>query len=128
MNLTDRTVHRIPSVFAGYGDALLFDSNKQPKPAYYSVAAALANATVTGVSLIPPCSSLLACDLIFYLDADIRPLVNEVIVRTLLMLWFRRCIEFLAKNQTSRLYRTFYIMRTSDEERPWATVMKRFND
>ncbi|KAF8313690.1 endo-1,4-B-xylanase A [Clavulina sp. PMI_390] len=38
----------IPSVFSGYGDALLFDSNKQPKPAYYSVASALAAATVSG--------------------------------------------------------------------------------
>ncbi|KAG8875538.1 hypothetical protein FRB98_007743 [Tulasnella sp. 332] len=38
----------IPSVFTGQGDALLFDSNKQPKPAYFSVASALASATVTG--------------------------------------------------------------------------------
>ncbi|CAE7167973.1 unnamed protein product [Rhizoctonia solani] len=38
----------IPSVFPGQGDALLFDSNKQPKPAYYSVADALAAATVQG--------------------------------------------------------------------------------
>ncbi|CAE6455139.1 unnamed protein product [Rhizoctonia solani] len=38
----------IPSVFPGQGDALLFDSNKKPKPAYYSVADALAAATVQG--------------------------------------------------------------------------------
>lgn len=44
-------LYRVPSVFAGYGDALLFDSNKQPKPAYYAVASALAAATVTGVSV-----------------------------------------------------------------------------
>ncbi|KAG8885678.1 hypothetical protein FRB97_000121 [Tulasnella sp. 331] len=38
----------VPSTFAGEGDALLFDSNKQPKPAYYSVANVLAAATVSG--------------------------------------------------------------------------------
>ncbi|CCO30091.1 hypothetical protein RSOLAG1IB_07504 [Rhizoctonia solani AG-1 IB] len=38
----------IPSVFPGQGEALLFDSKKQPKPAYYSVADALAAATVKG--------------------------------------------------------------------------------
>ncbi|KAG8859344.1 hypothetical protein FRB96_004559 [Tulasnella sp. 330] len=38
----------IPGVFAGQGDALLFDSNKQPKPAYYSTANVLAAATVSG--------------------------------------------------------------------------------
>ncbi|KAG9039218.1 hypothetical protein FRB95_011803 [Tulasnella sp. JGI-2019a] len=38
----------IPSVFPTQGDALLFDSNKQPKPAYYSVANVLAAATVKG--------------------------------------------------------------------------------
>ncbi|CUA69520.1 endo-1,4-beta-xylanase [Rhizoctonia solani] len=38
----------IPSVFPGYSNALLFDSNKNPKPAYYSVADALAAATVRG--------------------------------------------------------------------------------
>ncbi|CAE6414484.1 unnamed protein product [Rhizoctonia solani] len=38
----------IPSVSPGYGNALLFDSNKKPKLAYYSVADALAAATVRG--------------------------------------------------------------------------------
>ncbi|KAB5594566.1 Glycosyl hydrolase family 10 domain-containing protein [Ceratobasidium theobromae] len=38
----------IPSVFSGQGAALLFDANKKPKPAYYSVADALAAATVQG--------------------------------------------------------------------------------
>ncbi|CAE6462743.1 unnamed protein product [Rhizoctonia solani] len=38
----------IPSVFPGQGNALLFDSNKKPKPAYYSVADALGAATVRG--------------------------------------------------------------------------------
>nr|QNS31430.1 XYN4 [Ceratobasidium cereale] len=38
----------IPSVFPGEGAALLFDANKKPKPAYYSVADALAAATVKG--------------------------------------------------------------------------------
>ncbi|KAG8763321.1 hypothetical protein FRC11_004753, partial [Ceratobasidium sp. 423] len=38
----------IPSVFPGQGDALLFDKNKKPKPAYYAVADALAGATVRG--------------------------------------------------------------------------------
>ncbi|KAG8912439.1 hypothetical protein FRC02_005994 [Tulasnella sp. 418] len=38
----------IPSVFSGQGAALLFDSNKVPKPAYYAVADALAAATVSG--------------------------------------------------------------------------------
>ncbi|KAG9034570.1 hypothetical protein FRB95_013023 [Tulasnella sp. JGI-2019a] len=37
----------VPSTFSGQGDALLFDSNKQPKPAYYSVANALAAATTS---------------------------------------------------------------------------------
>ncbi|CUA71762.1 Endo-1,4-beta-xylanase C [Rhizoctonia solani] len=36
------------SVSPGYGNALLFDSNKKPKLAYYSVADALAAATVRG--------------------------------------------------------------------------------
>lgn len=47
----------IPSVFTGQGDALLFDSNKQPKPAYFSVASALASATVTGHYTAPTASS-----------------------------------------------------------------------
>ncbi|KAF8600924.1 endo-1,4-beta-xylanase A precursor [Ceratobasidium sp. AG-I] len=38
----------IPSVFPTQGAALLFDANKKPKPAYYSVADALAAATVKG--------------------------------------------------------------------------------
>ncbi|CAE6468061.1 unnamed protein product [Rhizoctonia solani] len=38
----------VPSDFPGQGNALLFDSNKQPKPAYYSVADALAAAAVQG--------------------------------------------------------------------------------
>ncbi|CAE6419819.1 unnamed protein product [Rhizoctonia solani] len=38
----------VPSTFSGQGEALLFDSKKQPKPAYYSVANALAAATVQG--------------------------------------------------------------------------------
>ncbi|KAF8713856.1 putative xylanase, Glycoside hydrolase family 10, partial [Rhizoctonia solani] len=38
----------VPSTFPGQGEALLFDKNKQPKPAYYSVADALAAATVKG--------------------------------------------------------------------------------
>ncbi|KAG8706054.1 hypothetical protein FRC08_001302 [Ceratobasidium sp. 394] len=38
----------IPSVFSGQGAALLFDANKKPKPAYYSVADALAAATIKG--------------------------------------------------------------------------------
>ncbi|KAG8999451.1 hypothetical protein FRB93_013190 [Tulasnella sp. JGI-2019a] len=38
----------IPSAFKTQGDALLFDSNKQPKLAYYSVAAALTAMTVQG--------------------------------------------------------------------------------
>lgn len=46
------SLRRIPGVFTGYGDALLFDSNKHPKPAYYSVADALSAATVKGVSPI----------------------------------------------------------------------------
>lgn len=46
----DFLLPRIPGVFAGQGAALLFDSNKQPKPAYYAVADALAAATVQGVS------------------------------------------------------------------------------
>ncbi|KAG8875539.1 hypothetical protein FRB98_007744 [Tulasnella sp. 332] len=37
----------VPSTFSGQGDALLFDSNKQPKPAYFSVADALAAATTS---------------------------------------------------------------------------------
>ncbi|KAG8845582.1 hypothetical protein FRB96_002335 [Tulasnella sp. 330] len=47
----------IPSVFTGQGDALLFDSNKQPKPAYFSVASALASATVTGHYTAPTAST-----------------------------------------------------------------------
>ncbi|CAE6334602.1 glycoside hydrolase family 10 [Rhizoctonia solani AG-1 IB] len=38
----------VPSTFPGTGDALLFDKNKNPKPAYYAVADALAAATVRG--------------------------------------------------------------------------------
>jgi len=38
----------IPSVFPEEGAALLFDEHKQPKPAYYAVADALAAATVKG--------------------------------------------------------------------------------
>jgi len=38
----------VPSAFPGYGEALLFDSNKNPKPAYFAVAEALGKATVTG--------------------------------------------------------------------------------
>lgn len=38
----------VPSTFSGQGAALLFDSEKQPKPAYYSVANALAAATTQG--------------------------------------------------------------------------------
>ncbi|KAG9044903.1 hypothetical protein FS837_007329 [Tulasnella sp. UAMH 9824] len=38
----------VPSTFSGQGAALLFDANKQPKPAYKAVADVLAAATVTG--------------------------------------------------------------------------------
>nr|QNS31435.1 XYN9 [Ceratobasidium cereale] len=38
----------VPGTFPGTGAALLFDSNKEPKPAYYAVADALAAATVKG--------------------------------------------------------------------------------
>ena len=38
----------IPSVFSTQGAALLFDADNQPKPAYYTVASALAAATVSG--------------------------------------------------------------------------------
>lgn len=60
---------RIPSVFSGYGDALLFDSNKQPKPAYYAVASALAAATTSGVRAILPfrhCKELTECSFKIY--------------------------------------------------------------
>ncbi|KAF8713853.1 putative xylanase, Glycoside hydrolase family 10, partial [Rhizoctonia solani] len=45
----------VPSTFPGTGDALLFDSNKKPKPAYYAVADALAAATVQ--ALPPGCGT-----------------------------------------------------------------------
>ncbi|KIO31595.1 glycoside hydrolase family 10 protein, partial [Tulasnella calospora MUT 4182] len=38
----------VPSVFSGQGAALLFDANKQPKPAYKAVADVLAAATING--------------------------------------------------------------------------------
>ncbi|KAG9007352.1 hypothetical protein FRB90_009432 [Tulasnella sp. 427] len=38
----------VPSTFSGQGAALLFDANKQPKPAYKAVADVLAAATVSG--------------------------------------------------------------------------------
>ncbi|KAG8948036.1 hypothetical protein FRC04_010078 [Tulasnella sp. 424] len=38
----------VPSTFSGQGAALLFDANKQPKPAYKAVADVLAAATISG--------------------------------------------------------------------------------
>lgn len=38
----------IPGVFPTQGDALLFDTNKNPKPAYYAVADALKAAKTIG--------------------------------------------------------------------------------
>lgn len=48
---------RIPGVFTGQGAALLFDANKQPKPAYYAVADALAAATIQGVCKTKHCNT-----------------------------------------------------------------------
>ncbi|KAG9047074.1 hypothetical protein FS837_003111 [Tulasnella sp. UAMH 9824] len=45
---TSDDVSWIPDVFPTQGDALLFDSNKDPKPAYYAVADALKAAKVKG--------------------------------------------------------------------------------
>ncbi|KAG9007353.1 hypothetical protein FRB90_009433 [Tulasnella sp. 427] len=42
------TASWVPSTFSGQGAALLFDANKQPKPAYKAVADVLAAATVSG--------------------------------------------------------------------------------
>ncbi|KAG8924959.1 hypothetical protein FRC02_010073 [Tulasnella sp. 418] len=45
---TSDDVSWIPGVFPAEGDALLFDANKKPKPAYYAVAEALEAATISG--------------------------------------------------------------------------------
>ncbi|KAL5627265.1 hypothetical protein BROUX41_003418 [Berkeleyomyces rouxiae] len=47
----------IPSTFPGTGDALLFDSNLEPKPAYYSVSAVLARGGFTTVTVVASTSA-----------------------------------------------------------------------